>query len=307
MKRKENFKQKSISKFGNVFSYDLENYKNLQSEIIILCPKHGPLHIKANEHIKLKTGCVLCEKNLSDNRKEIAFKAKTKKKFGNKFTYILEDYKNLQSKITIICKYHGIVHMTASSHLKSSTGCKKCSRKLAKYKMTKIQFTNDEFINKLKTLYGSIYSYDCTKYKKGQKFATIHCNKHGNIRLGVKRLLNGRGCKKCGISKGELRIMKFLYDHNIKFTHQKIYEDCKNIKPLPFDFYIPKYNILIEFDGEQHDRPVRKFGGKKGFMKQQKHDDIKNKYAENNKIQLFRIKYKDMTNIENILSNILFI
>jgi len=191
--------------------------------------------------------------------------------------------------------------MNAGSHLKSPTGCKKCSKKLSKYKVKKTGYDNEGFKKKLNSIYGSIYNYDCTNYKDGQRVATIECKKHGKVRLGIKRLLNGRGCKKCNISKGELKIIKFLNENDIKYVHQKVFEDCRNIKPLPFDFYLPSYNLLIEFDGEQHDRPVKKFGGKKGFLKQRKHDEIKNNYAKTCKIKLLRIKYRNIGKIEQIL------
>ena len=38
------------------------------------------------------------------------------------------------------------------------------------------------------------------------------------------------------------------------------------------DLYIPKYNILIEYNGEQHYRPIDYFGGEKQFEIQQEHD-----------------------------------
>lgn len=76
--------------------------------------------------------------------------------------------------------------------------------------------------------------------------------------------------------------------------------------PLPFDFYIPKMNIAIEYDGEGHYMPI-----KRGNMTQkdaeynlkqiQKRDDIKTNYCKNNGIVLIRIPYFDFDNISSIL------
>ena len=44
----------------------------------------------------------------------------------------------------------------------------------------------------------------------------------------------------------------FLILNNYKFLTQHKFNDCKFKKPLPFDFYLPEYNMCIEFDGEQH-------------------------------------------------------
>ena len=75
---------------------------------------------------------------------------------------------------------------------------------------------------------------------------------------------------------------------------------------LPFDFYIPEYNICIEYDGEQHYRPVM-FDGKddelatKQFEKTKYHDGIKTKYCNAHGIHLLRIPY--YKNVEEELNN----
>lgn len=229
------------------------------------------------------------------------FMEKAMDKFGYKFGYDLDGYKNLSSRIFVICSFHGSVQMTASSHLRSFTGCSKCSRNMAKYKKKTTGMNKEEFVKKLKEIYGKIYKYNSVNYKDGASFVTIECRRHGNVRLGIKRLLAGRGCKKCNISKGELRLLKWLIDNKVKFNHQHIFSDCKNIKPLPFDFFLPDFNTAIEFDGEQHYRAVRKFGGKSGFEKLQLHDNIKTSYCSNNNINLLRIKYSDIDLITNIM------
>ena len=74
------------------------------------------------------------------------------------------------------------------------------------------------------------------------------------------------------------------------------FSDCRLKKPLVFDFFLPVHNILIEFDGEQHIRPVEIWGGEKTFQLQRKRDEIKNNYCKNNGITLVRIGYYE--NIE---------
>ena len=53
---------------------------------------------------------------------------------------------------------------------------------------------------------------------------------------------------------------------------------------------------MIEFDGEQHIRPVERWGGEKAFQLQRKRDEIKNNYCKENGIALIRIGYYE--NIE---------
>ena len=71
---------------------------------------------------------------------------------------------------------------------------------------------------------------------------------------------------------------------------------------LSYDFYIPKLNLLIEYQGEMHERFVRGIHKSiKDFEKQQEHDRRKKVYAQNNNINLFEIWYYDFDNIEEIL------
>ena len=61
-------------------------------------------------------------------------------------------------------------------------------------------------------------------------------------------------------------------------------------------------NICIEFDGIQHFEPVEHFGGVKAFKSLIKRDKIKNDYCQKNKINLLRIDYIQIDNIDNIIS-----
>ena len=71
--------------------------------------------------------------------------------------------------------------------------------------------------------------------------------------------------------------------------------------PLPFDFYLFKYNILIEYQGEQHYKPRKKFGGEEGFKNTVIRDNIKKQYCKNNNIKLIEIPYTEIKSIGDIL------
>jgi DNA-directed RNA polymerase subunit RPC12/RpoP len=111
-------------------------------------------------------------------------------------------------------------------------------------------------------------------------------------------------CKNCRhYSKGEESIAKYLEEHNIVFIRQMKFDECSDKRPLPFDFYLPYYNMLIEYNGEQHYRPIEYWGGNEKFEYIKYHDDIKLDYAINNNINLLVIKYTEDGNIEQILKN----
>lgn len=123
--------------------------------------------------------------------------------------------------------------------------------------------------------------------------------------------LGANRCDKCSksMSKYEKVISDVLTQNNVDFIFQYRIPDCKDIYPLPFDFYLPQYNLLIEFDGEQHINPyyyITMLGeeeGNKMFLKGQYHDSIKTEYCKVHRINLLRISFKDKYNIEKIILN----
>lgn len=116
----------------------------------------------------------------------------------------------------------------------------------------------------------------------------------GNIRSIAKTQLTKNRSTSCGCIKqslGERKIKKILIDNSINFKEQKTFNDCKNIHLLFFDFYLPEYNTLIEYDGIQHFQSVEAWGGDLSFQQRQHNDKIKNNYCKDKGINLIRIPY----------------
>lgn len=108
------------------------------------------------------------------------------------------------------------------------------------------------------------------------------------------------------MSNYEEYIMKILVKENISFQREKSFSDLKKGK-YRYDFYLPKHNICIECDGEQHFHQVKCFQkNRSDFLKQQEHDRQKNSFCLANNIPLYRIPYWEIKNIKNfqdILNN----
>lgn len=132
-----------------------------------------------------------------------------------------------------------------------------------------------------------------------------HCLCHNCMKecdISAHSLMDGKTCS-CGckhMSIGEYNIQNILENYDIKFEKQKSYQDC--ISPetnaeLRYDFYLPDFNRLIEFDGKQHFQEIEYFGGKEEFIKRQILDIVKNEYALSNNIDLIRIPYWERDNI----------
>lgn len=121
-------------------------------------------------------------------------------------------------------------------------------------------------------------------------------------------ILGGSGCPNCNMPHGEREIMKILDKYCLLYNPQKTFSGLVGVGGglLSYDFYLPNYKLLIEFQGEQHEKAHSGlFGGEEQFVKQQEHDRRKREYAKEHNIHLLEIWYYDIDNIEDILTKTL--
>ena len=115
------------------------------------------------------------------------------------------------------------------------------------------------------------------------------------------------GCLKT--SFGEYKIQEILDNHNIKYEREKTFSTCifpESQKTARFDFYLPDYNTIIEYDGEQHFTYKDEVGwnNKDNFIETRRRDLFKNQWCEENHIILKRIPYTQKNIIfEDIMSD----
>jgi hypothetical protein len=128
-------------------------------------------------------------------------------------------------------------------------------------------------------------------YKNSDTKVKIICPIHGVFEQAPSIHLKNGGCPFCLESIGAKKTLNYLIERNIVFEREKRFFDCKNIRPLPFDFYLPNCNTCIEYDGRQHFEIVERFGGEKELKRRQENDKIKTDYCLKNHIRLIRIRY----------------
>ncbi|CAM2955986.1 hypothetical protein PASE110613_09445 [Paenibacillus sediminis] len=172
--------------------------------------------------------------------------------------------------------------------------------------------THEEYIQKVTSLVGSEYSIIGT-YINGRTKVEHRHNECGHIwKIRPDSFITGARCPRCCESKGEREVRNYLNKNFISFTEQFRFGDCKNKSPLPFDFAVEcksssEVTVLIEYDGEQHFRPVD-FAGRgekwadRQFRQTQRNDRIKTDYCRANGIPLIRIDYTQFDEIEAILT-----
>jgi hypothetical protein len=288
----DEFIKRAKNVHGNKFDYSESVYSTESTPIKIICKKHGPFFQTPYNHFGNKQGCPICGKEKTKEKL-----IKTTDDFINdailvhrdRYDYSLVDYKGNKKPVTIVCKKHGPFNQIPSSHL-AGQGCPICANN--------IQKTTQEFIDDAIKIHGNKYDYSLVKYKNSKEPVTVICPKHGNFNTLPINHLKGVGCPICSESKGERLVSLILERNQIGFERQKKFDGCfriginnKRCYKLPFDFYLPTYNTVIEYDGLQHFRPVGIFGGEKAFQQNKLRDELKTLYCRNNNIRIIRIPY----------------
>jgi len=219
----------------------------------------------------------------------------------NPHIIVIEKYIDAKTPILHKCNIHNVEWKALPDNVLHGHGCYRCGNEKSANTRSKC---HEQYVSELKEINENILVIG--DYLNALTPILHKCMKDGyEWDLRPANALLGQGCPKCRDSRGERQIRQWLDNHNILYESQKIFDDCKDIKPLPFDFYLPNYNICVEFDGEQHYKPIEYFGGKKMFELRVKHDNIKNGYCQRNNIELLRIPYYE--DVEEKLNNFLFI
>lgn len=267
----------------------------------LYCDKHGEFDIRRDNH-RMGDGCYFC-RNKKISQSKILPLEHVKLEFQenlNKGEKLITVYRNNNEWYGLVnCSKHGDFNIRRTVILRGG-GCPKCG--IEKRSLSK-ELVEKEFKDNL-NLNETLNKVYQEKDIKGHNiwWAELNCSKHGNFDIRRDNYRAGQGCPRCKASKGENKIREWLNNHNVCFKEQYKFTDCMNINLLPFDFYIPSLNLVIEYQGEQHYHSIDFFGGSKRLEDQQKRDNIKREYCKNNNIRLLEIPYTEYDNIEDILN-----
>ena len=205
--------------------------------------------------------------------------------------YVFHEYKQANAKVKVTHKNCGNSYLATPSHFLRGKRCPHCNGGSS--------LGEDAFAKKLVALYSGEIElignfgkmHELTTFRNTVydiEFSAYPTNVIQGSSLGRK------------ISYGEHEIKTWLEEKAISFEFQFVFPELKR---RPFDFYIPSKNTAIEFDGEQHYRPVEYFGGENKYNKQIKSDKQKTDYCLTNKIELIRIPYWKFDEINTILED----
>ena len=108
---------------NNFYNYSETIYVNKSSNILIICPHHGPFIQKADNHLH---GCKCPQCAIYCNRKNsLFFKLKGNRIHNGKYDYSKVNYNKSKEHIIITCPRHGDFQQRAYAHL-NGQGCPKC-------------------------------------------------------------------------------------------------------------------------------------------------------------------------------------
>lgn len=288
----QEFIRKANIRHNNQFDYSMVDYKNNSTKVVIICSKGHIFYQTPNSHLNGRK-CTICQRKAITTED---FIERARKIHGQRYDYNRVVYKKANDEVEIICTKHGSFFQKPSVHL-NKRGCYKCGQEIV---MSKTK-TQEQFIEDANRIHNSIYDYSNIIYKNCKSYLDIKCSKHGIFQQKATTHLTGRGCPTCNNSKGELDILNILQEKNIDYISQfpirksdKYSEKWKFIKNCKFDFYLPKYNTIIEYHGIQHYIFSPFFHGTiEGMNKRRKRDCNKREFCIQNNLEYFEIKYDE--------------
>lgn len=193
----EEFIESSKQINGDKCDYSLVEFKNLTTKIKLKCNKCGHIFMQLPYVHRKGQTCPKCRYETTANKLSLGkdeFIRRGKELNGDSVIYDEVEYKNNSTKVKLICPIHGEFWQTPASHLKGA-GCPKCSHRSSKY-------TNEEFIEKLKEIYGEELDYSKEIIYNGKNNnVTLYCKKHGEFTKKASLILQGYGCPSCSFDK----------------------------------------------------------------------------------------------------------
>lgn len=275
-------------------------YKNSHTKIEFRC-KEGHKWVTTPSNVLAGKTCLTCANIQSSLRQR-----KSHEKFVEEVQILHPDitvigkYVNSNTKIEFMCS-KGHVWKSAPANILSGCSCPFCKgEKISAHKFK----THEQFLKDV--IDAGIDVTVLGIYESARKHVLCRCNKcNHEWMITPNNLLRGFGCPKCIKSKGEQAVEKYLNEHNIIFETQKRFKDCVDKKPLPFDFYLPDYNLCIEYQGAQHYIATRRMGDEEQLVYRQKHDRIKREYCRDKGINLLEIPYTNLNSVSQILTDVI--
>ena len=213
-------------------------------------------------------------------------------KYGNE-VQLLTEFKNHREYVLVKHLKCGSIYHVLPNNLKRNLPCKVCS-------VNSSRRTPDEFIREVYRLVGDEYVFHGRYVNSKEKMHVTHSTCGKRYSVSPYKFLDGRRCPNCAYSRGEKAVADVLDSLSIEYSREHTFEYLGRKR---FDFFIPSLNIAIEYDGEQHYKSIDSWGGEEALKRTQESDALKNDFCDFMGIDLLRIPYWELDNIDEIVTN----
>jgi hypothetical protein len=208
---------------NNKYDYSKVNWKGVDIDIIIICPKHGDFKIRPADH-KRGRECQNCSKETLIQYNKLDTEEFIKKSieiWGSKYDYSKTNYIDSNNKVIIICSKHGEFEQLPPNHYKY--GCGNCGRELNTRNIELKEQCKKNFEIKSNIIHNNLYNYSKADYIDATSKLIIICQKHGEFKQSPNNHLRGKGCPDCGKEKSIIAKTKPYEDYYNKFI--ELYKD----------------------------------------------------------------------------------
>ena len=310
------FIEKAKIKHGDKYDYSKIDYKNNTTPICIICHEkdkfgreHGEFWQLPKDHLR-GNKCPKCSRTIFNTNDFVLYASD---KHNEKYNYSKTIYINAHTPIIITCPIHGDFKMRPHNHLKGQ-GCPLCANKeKGAYKKN----NTENFIERATKKHNGKYDYSKVEYINNYTKVCIICPEHGEFWQKPNDHLRGIGCFQCGrkynlaekevLEALQTKYKNVIYQYKPSFLHGKT-------SAQSIDFFLPDYNIGIEYHGRQHFIPIPKFGGDDGFEKTKERDYRKHQKCQENGLTIYYLTFekcdtsnyfsKVYTNLDELYSKI---
>lgn len=274
-------------------------------KLFLKCKKHQSVNIIHSdygrylyEHVNTLSSMKAFVYNICPKCRMNIFKKEVFNITGKEYKVLTDSWIGTHSKVTILhCLSNPHKFYITPDDFLSGRRCSLCANKRQRYSHL---YTKKDWLASIAEHRPDDYNdYELVSFNDAKEKATfIHkkCLKSFNSTLSD-FVYNKTFCPYCySYSAGERLVASLLDSLNLKYKVHVTFNDLKDKSKLSYDFFLVDYNILIEYQGQQHFNP-RTFGGISksralhNYFVQQLHDKMKRDYAQEHQFLLIEIPY----------------
>ena len=274
-----------------VLSLNEERSTNKHKKWNCKCLRCGETCVK--EGSSLRSGKYTCCPKCAIDIRSDGFREKmTGKRYGR---LVVEKEYIEQKKVRCVCDCGNVVTLRRGDVLSGHTQSCGCLRN----ERTSKANTKDQrgFVSEN----GVKFIRPVEKNKKGVWVYECECPICGSLFNAIPARVNNDHVQSCGcmlkmhLSKAHIMIDNYLEECGVNYKKEYSFPDCKYKQALKFDFVIFHNDDVIgvcEYDGQQHFKPIKYWGGEKSFEETKARDKKKDDYCKKHNIPMLRLNYK---------------